>query len=90
LLVELDAAVARADADTVGALVVTGRGSAFSAGVDLFRLVDEGAAYVDAFLPPFPAPGHRAEGNLLQLLVYPLAIVCVVAVVRRNRALRLG
>ena len=38
-----------ADGDT--ALVLTGTGSAFSAGVDLFRIVDGGADYVDRFIP---------------------------------------
>jgi enoyl-CoA hydratase len=33
------------------ALVVTGTGAMFSAGVDLLRLVDAGAEYVHAFLP---------------------------------------
>jgi enoyl-CoA hydratase len=33
------------------ALVLTGTGSIFSAGVDLFRIVDGGEAYVDRFLP---------------------------------------
>jgi enoyl-CoA hydratase/carnithine racemase len=34
-----------------GAVVVTGRGSIFSAGVDLLRVVDEGAPYLSRFLP---------------------------------------
>lgn len=51
LLGALDAALARAQVDAVGAVVVTGSGSAFSAGVDLFRLVNGGKTYVDAFLP---------------------------------------
>jgi enoyl-CoA hydratase len=38
-----------ADSDT--ALVLTGTGSAFSAGVDLFRILDGGADYVDRFIP---------------------------------------
>ncbi len=38
-----------ADADT--ALVLTGTGSAFSAGVDLFRILDGGADYVAQFIP---------------------------------------
>jgi enoyl-CoA hydratase len=33
------------------ALVITGTGSAFSAGVDLFKVLDGGAAYLDRFLP---------------------------------------
>ena len=33
------------------ALVVTGTGSAFSAGVDLFKVLDGGAAYLERFLP---------------------------------------
>jgi enoyl-CoA hydratase len=38
-------------ADTGTALVLTGTGSAFSAGVDLFRILDGGADYVDRFIP---------------------------------------
>lgn len=34
-----------------GPLVVTGAGSTFSAGVDLFRVVNGGRAYIEAFLP---------------------------------------
>jgi enoyl-CoA hydratase len=34
-----------------GGIVLTGHGRAFSAGVDLRRIVDGGAAYVDEFLP---------------------------------------
>ena len=37
------------------ALVVTGTGSAFSAGVDLFRVLDGGAAYLRQFLPAMEA-----------------------------------
>lgn len=33
------------------AVVLTGTGSIFSAGVDLFRILDGGAAYVDRFVP---------------------------------------
>jgi enoyl-CoA hydratase len=35
----------------VAAVVVTGHGSIFSAGVDLLRVVNGGAAYIDQFLP---------------------------------------
>ena len=67
---------ARSDA---GALVVTGDGRMFSAGVDLLRIVNDGAAYVRTFLPSlnkmletlfsFPKPvvaavnGHAIAGG---------------------------
>lgn len=38
-------------ADNETALVLTGTGPAFSAGVDLFRILDGGAAYIDQFIP---------------------------------------
>lgn len=38
-------------ADSETALVLTGTGSAFSAGVDLFRILDGGADYVARFIP---------------------------------------
>ena len=47
----LDAEFARAREDgEVEAVVLTGTGSAFSAGVELFRVVDEGATYVESLL----------------------------------------
>jgi len=39
------------DGDTCGAVVITGSGRAFSAGVDLWRVVEGGPEYVEAFLP---------------------------------------
>jgi enoyl-CoA hydratase len=39
------------DLDPAGAVAITGAGSAFSAGVDLKRIVDGGQAYVREFLP---------------------------------------
>lgn len=36
--------------DSVAAVVLTGSGTAFSAGVELFRVADEGPAYVEALL----------------------------------------
>jgi enoyl-CoA hydratase len=78
LAAELDAA---ADASAV---VLTGTGGIFSAGVDLFRLTDEGEEYVRRFFPLltdlirrlflFPAPlvvaanGHAIAGGGLMLM----------------------
>src|SRR4051812_9559367 len=63
------------------AVILTGTGSIFSAGVDLFRMTGEGAAYVDRFFPAlrdafetlyrFPRPlvaavnGHAIAGGCL-------------------------
>lgn len=63
----------------IRAVVITGTGNIFSAGVDLFRLVDEGAPYVARFFPEmveafrdlflFPRPvvaavnGHAIAGG---------------------------
>jgi len=72
---ELSTAIADAiagyqsSADT--ALVITGQGTLFSAGVDLVRLVDEGAAYVRAFLPALNAA-------LLAVFTCPKPIVAAV------------
>jgi enoyl-CoA hydratase len=71
-------------ADDVRALILTGSGSTFSAGVDLFRLTKEGADYVRRFLPllsrfvrtlfTFPRPvvaavnGHAIAGGCVIVL----------------------
>jgi enoyl-CoA hydratase len=70
--------------EDVRALVLTGTGSVFSAGVDLFRITQEGAAYVQRFLPvlgrlvralfTFPRPvvaavnGHAVAGGCVIVL----------------------
>jgi enoyl-CoA hydratase len=79
LLRELDGV-----AEDVRALVLTGTGSIFCAGVDLFRLTQEGADYVRRFLPllscclrtlfAFPKPvvaaanGHAIAGGCILVL----------------------
>jgi enoyl-CoA hydratase len=79
LLRELDGV-----AEDVRALILTGTGSIFSAGVDLFRLTQEGTDYVRRFLPllsralralfAFPRPvvaaanGHAIAGGCVLVL----------------------
>ncbi len=46
-----DLCAALRDAAGAPAVVLTGAGAMFSAGVDLFRVVDGGRAYLDRFLP---------------------------------------
>ncbi len=47
--------------DETRAVVLTGAESVFSAGVDLFRLLDEGAGYVAAFLASLNRLFHTAQ-----------------------------
>ena len=83
---ELDGA-----AEDVRALVLTGTGSIFSAGVDLFRLTQEGAEYVRRFLPllcrfvrmlfTFPRPvvaavnGHAIAGGCVIVLACDIRLM---------------
>jgi enoyl-CoA hydratase len=53
------------------ALVLSAGGTIFSAGVDLFRIVDGGAAYVDRFVPAL-------ERALARLFTFPLPVVAAV------------
>jgi enoyl-CoA hydratase len=51
LLQELTGALASFEGSASRACVITGTGASFSAGVDLFRILDGGRAYVERFLP---------------------------------------
>ncbi|MDN5860753.1 MAG: enoyl-CoA hydratase/isomerase family protein, partial [Pseudonocardia sp.] len=69
--------------DPADAVVLTGTGRAFSAGVDLRRIVDGGAEYVDRFLPALDA-AFRAAFTLPKPLVaavngHAIAGGCVLA-----------
>lgn len=66
LAAELDAAAGDAKA-----LILTGSGGAFSAGVDLFRILDGGDAYLDRFLPAL-------DGTLRKLFELPLPVVAAI------------
>lgn len=78
---EIAAALDAVERSGARALVVTGTGGSFSAGVDLFRVVEGGAAYATRFVPlldavlrrlfVFPRPviaalnGHAIAGGML-------------------------
>lgn len=54
MLTALSEELSRLNQDsTCGAVILTGSGKAFSAGVDLFRILDGGEAYLNSFLPVF-------------------------------------
>ena len=65
---QLEAAAA---ADDVRAIILTGQGSIFSAGVDLPRLVAEGTGYVQAFV-------EELEAALRALFLFPKPAVAAV------------
>jgi enoyl-CoA hydratase len=71
LLVALDAALAEEQASGARALVLTGQGHIFSAGVDLFRVLDGGRAYLQEFLPAL-------DRCLLRLFRFDKPVVCAV------------
>src|SRR5687768_2110577 len=56
---------------SVGAVIVTGTGSSFSAGVDLFRIVEDGPEYGRRFLPVL-------DGLLRAALTLPKPVVAAV------------
>ena len=56
---------------SVKAVIVTGSGSSFSAGVDLFRLIKEGAGYARRFIPVL-------DGLLEAALTFPKPVVAAI------------
>lgn len=70
---ELLEAISRAldDACDARGVILTGTGSIFSAGVDLFRMLDEGAEYVRAFLPAL-------ETTIRKLFTFPRPVVAAI------------
>ncbi|HEV8239216.1 MAG TPA: enoyl-CoA hydratase/isomerase family protein [Thermoanaerobaculia bacterium] len=53
------------------AIVLTGTGSIFSAGVDLYRVLDGGTAYLDSFLPAL-------DSTLRRLFTFPRPAVAAI------------
>ncbi len=65
LAAELDAVE---KSGTLDGIVLTGTGAIFSAGVDLFRVLEGGPAYLDAFLPTL-------DRSLRRLFTFPRPVV---------------
>jgi enoyl-CoA hydratase len=66
----LERALAEAEARE-GALIITGVGTLFSAGVDLFKVVDGGRPYIARFLPAL-------SGLFLRLFTFPRPVVAAI------------
>ncbi len=71
LLSELNDKLDELEKSPSKAIVLTGFGGAFSAGVDLLRVVDEGRPYVDRFVPMLTA-------SLLKLFTFPKPTVAAI------------
>src|SRR5262245_32023000 len=71
LLHELREALAELRKESARAVVLTGTGSSFSAGVDLYRVLQGGGDYLGRFLPSL-------EACLRELLEFPRPIVAAV------------
>src|SRR5262245_11904495 len=71
LLQELQEKLAQLHNEGTGAVVLTGTGSSFSAGVDLYRVLQGGIDYLSRFLPAL-------EVCLRELLEFPRPIVAAV------------
>jgi enoyl-CoA hydratase len=67
----LAAALDTALVDQVAAVVLTGNDRLFSAGVDLFRVLDSGEDYLDRFLPAL-------SDGVEQLFAYPKPVVAAI------------
>ena len=82
LLKELTGALGELRSSGAGALVVTGAGRAFSAGVDLNRVVEGGAGYTDRLVPAlseafeamFSYPGPISRLSQAQASTHPPAM----------------
>ena len=71
LLGEIQRKLAEVAASDARAVVLTGTGSIFSAGVDLFRLTNEGAPYVEKFFPAM-------VDAFADLFLFPRAVVAAI------------
>lgn len=71
LAVEIESTFRDLAENDAGAVILTGSGTIFSAGVDLFRVLEEGASYVLQFLPIF-------DSMIRAVFRLPKPLVCAV------------
>ena len=71
LFTDLNRALDDLEATASGAVVLTGTGTIFSAGVDLFKVLDGGADYLRAFLP-------LLSSSVRRLFAFPRPVVAAV------------
>jgi len=96
--IELSQAIVQAVADfersADAALIITGQGTMFSAGVDLLRVVDGGADYVRAFLPVLSAAFEMvfacAKPVVAAINGHAIAGGCVLAAAADHRVMARG
>ena len=70
-LSDLIDAFQQSETSSAKALVLTGTGKTFSAGVDLFRLLEEGRPYLESFLP-------KLNEMLQRVFLFPKPVVCAI------------
>lgn len=71
LLSDLIEAFQQAETSSTKALVLTGTGKTFSAGVDLFRVLEGGRLYLETFLP-------KLDEMLERVFLFPKPVVCAI------------
>ncbi|PWT91969.1 MAG: enoyl-CoA hydratase/isomerase family protein [Acidobacteria bacterium] len=71
LFTELERKLSELERSPIKAIVLTGSGNTFSAGVDLFRVVEEGAEYIQRFLP-------LLSSGLQKLFLFPKPVIAAV------------
>ena len=83
-----------AELESAGAVVLTGSGRSFSAGVDLLRVVDGGADYVREFLPALCAAARQAFSHPGPLVTaingHAIAGGCLIACAADHRWMAVG
>jgi len=71
LFTALESALQELEPLPATAVVLTGTGNAFSAGVNLFRILEEGRGYIERFLPIL-------SSGLKKLLLFPKPVIAAV------------